>query len=511
MNRLSKEEQRYHELKSRVLSATAPLVGETPPDRSERIRRLLGSYEQFCAHYFPHYCTAPFAWFHRKGAKAVVDDPNYFGAWEFPREHAKSVHADIMLPLYLKARGELTGQVIASANSDKATGLLLDVQAELEGNQRYTQDFGRQVSVGDWAEGNFTTADGVGFWGFGRGESPRGLRKAEKRPNYCVVDDIDDAQIVKNEQRVREAVDWVLGDLYGAMAIKGSRFLAVGNRIHAKGILAHICGDVDEGQPVKEGVQRLRVYALENPKTHKEDQSERGVPAWKERYSRAELETKFQRMGYRVAQREYFHTHIVEGTIFKNEWIQYDDLPKQFDYVVTYNDPSFKDTKRNDFKAIVTVGKLGLKYYLIDVWVRQATTDAMCRAHYDLSERLPPDWNVSHYFEANFIQDMHYQAYQKEGEKRGYLMPIRKDERKKPDKQGRIESLTVLFERDLVKISKKLKGSPDLQAFLDQLLGFPNSHDDAPDAFEGAVWLLNQKTKLAVPMTFGGSRRNAHW
>ena len=186
--------------------------------------------------------------------------------------------------------------IIASASGDKANGLLSDIQAQFESNQRYIHDFGEQYNFGSWTEGHFVTRDGVPFWGIGKGESPRGLREEEKRPNFLVIDDLDDDIEVRNPDRVEKSLDWLRGALIGAMALLQSRILMVGNRIAKNSILANIVGDVNEDDIKNPDIVHIKVFALENPKTHTEDQSENGVPAWKERYSRAILEKRFKRM-----------------------------------------------------------------------------------------------------------------------------------------------------------------------------------------------------------------------
>lgn len=503
----------FLETVKRIQNGTKPPKHESPEQKQKRITELLGSHDKFCNYYFPHLVKAPFGWFHRKAAKEITNNPNIFTVLEWPREHAKSVFADIQMPLYLKAKGELTGMIISSANNKKAKGLLSDIQAELEGNQRYINDFGNQVSLGDWADGTFTTTDGVGFWAFGRGESPRGTRKGEKRPNYIVVDDIDDAEICRNEARVQEALDWVLGDLFYAGATKGCRFIIVGNRIHKKSILAHIVGDTEEGKAKRQGIYHLKVFALENSKTHEEDQSIKGVPAWKENYTREQITEKMEKSGYRVAQRELFHKQITEGLKFKEEWIKYTAPPKltNFQVLITYTDPSFKDTKKNDYKAIVLIGKIGMQYHLIDCWVRQANTSAMVKAHYDMYEQngsRTEGVTIWNFIEGGFIQDLFIEDYKKEAETRNYMLPIRPDERKKPKKEERIEQMTTIFERGFFYVNEKLRGSIDYQNWLDQLLGFPNAHDDAPDATEGAVFIANQKTRTdSIPQMGQRTRR----
>jgi predicted phage terminase large subunit-like protein len=502
--------QEYLESKKRIMAGTTAPSAEPVEGQRKRIEKLKGNFEDFCQYYFPHYMAAPFAYFHKRDVKAIVRNPKIMAVLEWPRAHAKSVVADVFLTLYVKALGELDGVILVSNNKDKAMMLLLDCQAELEANERYIHDYGKQATFGDWAEQSFATQDGTGFWAYGRGQSPRGTRKAAKRPNLIIVDDIDDKEICRNQDRVLEAVDWLKEDLMGCFSLKGGRFIMVGNRIHKQSILAHMVGDVEEDQPVHAHLYHSKVYALENPKTHKEDQSETGVPAWKEYYSRADVDARVVQMGYRASQREFFHKHIQEGRTFKNDWITWHALPplSQYQHVVTYCDPSYKDTRKNDFKAIVMLGRIGKYYDVIDAWVAQSTKKAMVTAHYDFNEFLLSGGNVLayHCMEANFIQEMHIEEYVKESESRGYMLAIHADKRQKPQKQARIENLTPLFERGLVRFNAARRKSIHMQALVDQFLGFPAAHDDGPDAFEGAVWISNSKQVSQIP-TFHGDRR----
>lgn len=507
MNELSTKEKREYEkwlAEKQAVEREEPDEFETPAEKNKRIKMLLGNFDKFCRYYLKDYMKSEFGWFHKKGAKAIIDDPDIFAILEWPREHAKSVLADVMLPLFLKARRELTGMIIGSANEKKASILLGDIQAEMMFNKRYIADFGEQYRCGNWQDGSFVTADGTGFWSFGRGQSPRGTRNGEKRPNYGVIDDIDDAKIVKNEALVDEAVAWVLGDFYGAMPNNASRLIIAGNRIHKRSILAKLVGDVEENDPKREEIVHIKVYALENPKTHKKDMSEMGVPAWKENYTCEKIWKKIRRQGLRIGLREFFHEHIVEGRVFREEHLPWAKLPpiQNCDKLVTYCDPSYKDTKKNDYKAIVLVGKNGSYFDIYKVFCRQCTTPEMVRGHYNLADLIPENKTCPHWMEANFIQDIHLKKYDEESENRGYSIAIRGDKRKKPDKTERIEDLSAYAERGLIRFNQEEKQSPDMQELRSQFLGFPDyEHDDAPDAVEGAIYKLNKpslgkKTKV---------------
>lgn len=452
-NLTRKEQQTYDEWlreKADVLRLD-PIENESPEAKSKRLKKLTKNFSKFCDYYFKDFLDAPFGWFHLRAIKYV---------------------------------------------EDKADGLLADLQEQLMFNKRYIADFGQQYRSGKWDTGYFVTMDGLGFWSFGRGQSPRGIREGDKRPNLGIVDDIDDAKIVKNEELVDDAVNWILGDLYGALPTKASRLIVLGNRIHKKSILAKIVGDVEPDDPKNPEIVHLKVYALENPKTHRMD-VENGVPAWP-RYTREQILKKMRRMGRRIGLREYFHQHIVVGKIFKEEDLPWAKLPpiQNADALVTYCDPSWKDKKKNDYKAIVLLGKNGNYFDIYAAFCRQCNPLEMVNGHYNLAEIVPENKTCRHWIEANFMQDLHLEKYDDEAELRGFSIAIRGDTRKKPDKVDRIEDLTAYAERGRLRFNIAEKSSLDMQQVRDQFLGFPNDqHDDGPDAVEGAVFKLNKKTK----------------
>lgn len=493
-------------------------VGETELEKKERIAYLLEDFVRFCKYYFADYMRGEFGWFHIEAYEYILNNRGSTTALEFPRGHAKSVLADILIPLFLKAKGELTGMMIISANQDKAIDLMTAIRDELVKNARYIHDFGLQTSPGSWKKNSFTTRDGIGFWAFGIEQTPRGVRRRQRRPNYCVFDDFDTDELCRNEARCKEVFEKMLSATIPALEIEGSRVVYAQNRIHKKSILARVIGDIDEDSVKNEAVKHIKVYALENPETHEMDMQ--GVPAWSEYYSITALLARFAVMqaegGDRLVLKEYFHQYSTEGTVFKAEfiddnYIEIDDY-SAYEMVVTYLDPSWKDTKKSDFKALFAIGKKGTEFHVLDCWVKQDTTPAMVQAHYEMGNRLLEYGvvNIIHLMEGGMLQDIHLQEYQAEGERRGWLLPIREDLRDKPDKKARIETLTAY--RNRIKFNRKLKSSKDFQEFKSQLINFPRGHDDGPDALEGGVWILNDSARRSEPVRMGQPvRQNSDW
>ena len=99
------------------------------------------------------------------------------------------------------------------------------------------------------------------------------------------------------------------------------------------------------------------------------------------------------------------------------------------------------------------------------------------------------------------MQDIILDDFTTEGNLRGYQLPITGDTRKKPDKFQRVEAISPLWERGFVFYDLSQKEDPDMQAGLEQLLAFEKGmagNDDAPDADEGAIYILQKNTRQQI-------------
>ena len=469
---------------------------ESVLEKNKRIQRLQKDYAAFCEYYFPHFLTlrdkttgevlrivhnAPF---HNAAAAKVKNTPNLKAVFKWPRGHAKSTHFDIFMPLWLMFQPKrlINFMVVVGKSEDSAQRLLSDIQAELEYNKRIIADFGEQKNLGHWQDGEFTSQSGVKFLACGRGQSPRGLREREARPDYIVIDDLDDDELCRNEKRVNELTDWVKEALFDALDVGRGRFIMVGNLISKTSVLANIAKT--------KGVHVSEIKAVDKD----------GEPVWKEKWTKEEAQEYADFVGYRAWQKEMMHNPIRDGSIFKHEWIRYKKvLPlNKYEMLVCYTDPSFKSTTNNDYKASRLWGKIGNELHLIDCYVRQDTVSGMVRWLYNLYESLPENVAVKFFMEANFMQDIILDEFTTEGNLRGYQLPILPDKRKKPEKIQRIEAISPLWERGFVFYNEALKDSPDMVAGIEQTLAIERGsriHDDAPDADEGAIWYLQKDTR----------------
>lgn len=494
--KLAYEQWKEHCKRVQSITDTALMAAETPAARDKRRRRLLDNYAAFCEYYFPHYLTlrdkvtgevirtihnAPF---HNEAARKVRSTPNLKAVFQWPRGHAKSTHFDIFMPLWLMFQPKrlINFMVIVGKSEDSAIRLLGDIQAELEHNQRIIADFGRQRGSASWQDGEFKAANGVKFLACGRGQSPRGLRDRESRPDYIVIDDLDDDELCRNEKRVHDLTDWVKEALFGSLDVGRGRFIMVGNLISKNSVLFNITKTPGVFVSVIKAVDR------------------NGEPVWRGKWTKEEAREYRDFVGYRAWEKEMMHNPIVDGTIFRSEWIRFKKMSKlsKYEMLVCYTDPSFKSTTSNDYKASRLWGKIGNELHLIDCYVRQDTVSGMVRWLYNLYESLPEGVAVRFFMEANFMQDIILDEFTTEGNIRGYQLPLLPDKRKKPEKIQRIEAISPLWERGFVFYNEALKDSPDMQVGIEQTLALERGsrvHDDAPDADEGAIWYLQRNTR----------------
>ena len=486
----------FQEYVQQIQRATKINKQENEGDKRKRITRLLSDFEAFCKYYFPHYAKSEFAPFHKKLAKAVIQNKKVFAAAKFARDHAKSVECGLFIPLFLKCNNDLKTMLLVSKSYDNAAELLRPIKTELEYNQRLRNDFGAQDGAANWEDGKFTTVDGVSFRALGAGQSPRGARNNEQRPDYILCDDIDSEEVCKNPARLGQLWEWVMGALFGSFSIKGGRFVVVNNQIAKDCIIARAYEKAD----YKDTINIL---------------DKNGNPSWSARFSKEDCQYMIDKMGYRIAQREYFNNPITEGSVFKQDHILF-KRPyslKRYDYIVLYTDPSWKGTSKNDFKSSALIGKTGNQFHILDIRLAQTSVTKMWEWHYELYNKVTDAGAVcAVYMEANFMQDFHFQELDTLSKSKGQVLPVSPDRRKKPDKFMRIEAISPFFERGQFFFNEWKKNDANFRLAIDHLLIYEKGSrtpDDFPDAREGGVYSLNQKARKGkTPISIGKRSRN---
>lgn len=511
-----------------VQNTTNIPFNESAELKQARIKRALKDYNYFVKTYFPIYADADCGYFHMNAANRIINDKKCFAVLEWPREHAKSVHANVFIPMWLLAHGELTGMILMGKNDTDASNLLSDIQAQLQYNQLYAHDFGDQHSAGSWETGDFSTRSGIRFMSIGRDQSPRGARKNEKRPNYAVIDDIDDDIIVNNQKRVKEIVDRILGALYFALSIKGSRVVVAGNRIHPQSILAHLVGDLKPEMPKREGIYHSKVFATENAKHEKAYIDEGGLPAWKERYTVDELKSKMATAGLLMSKRELYHEYFIDGKIFKDSMIKWKSMPRstwhKYQVIIGYMDPSFENSPTSDYKAVRVWALLhkdnpDYEKHCLKSFVRRTELESCFEFMSEFEDKCPRGVSVIWYIEEQFFNRPVKQALERHNQRRQFngkrRLSLTIDRRTKENKFTRIVKMEPEYSDNNVFFNIEDFHNTDMITGNNQLKGIEPGYktaDDSPDADEGNWYYLDMHLpNINFKPTIGTRENKSHY
>lgn len=481
--------EQWNEFKENISKATPVDLNESLVEKSKRIERLEANPEEWFKYYFPNFYTSEPAPFHIKATKRVLSNPEWFEVRAWSRELSKSGRT-MMEVLYLTLTGKKRNIIMVSATESDAQRLLLPYKSILESNNRIISDYGLQEGRTKWEAGEFTTRKGVAYRAIGAGQSPRGTRNDEVRPDVIILDDIDTDIEVRNEERITNKVNWAMEALYGTRSISNP-------------LLFIVCGNIiGKRTTVTELGKKADVFEIINIR------DKNGKSTWPSKNTEEFIDRTLSKISYRSGQKEYFNNPLKEGTVFKN--LKYGKAPKlsSCEKVVIYADPSTSNkdksqaSKGTSHKAVGVVGYKNLQYFIYWLRVEQANTsqfidwlfeaDKFVR---DAGVQIVRMWVENNSFQDSFYEQVIYPEVRNRARRHKRTLPIMKDTRNKPDKFYRIEGTLEPLHRngDLI-FDEKLKGTKDMEVMEDQMLDVSASSKtmDGPDMLEGAVYKLQE-------------------
>lgn len=488
--------KQYEEHCIRIKKATTIDINEKPADKLKRIKRLESDYILWFEYYFPNYAKKPCAPFHKEMANKIIKNKIVSLLGEIYRSGAKSVHLGMGIPLYLYYTKDLFYMMLIGQTYPKAKKLIGKIQAQLKSNTRLINDYGKRFNYGDWINGDFTTTDGVKFKAMSIGMSPRGESEEENRPDYILIDDVDTKKRVKNDKLSREAYEWVWEDLKGTFdeGAERQRFICANNNFHPNCIINLLKKEFEKINQKAKNVGRKIKHFIVTAKAVKDLHT--FEPTWPEKTTAEYWKEKYEETPYRSFMREYQHTHIQDGEIFKPEQIQWKRRLEfnKYDAMCFYGDLSYKDA--GDYKAMILIGKTGREFHVLAAFVRKTSRMNVAKWLYDFVEKNDfLKYNCRYKIEGLFAQDEFVNDFDTEGDERGWYVPVTADKKSKDGKYERIESMTAYFDRGNVYFNDEYRDSIDFDKLLDQLYAFEKgsgANDDGPDAMQSGIVEVNK-------------------
>jgi phage terminase large subunit-like protein len=457
-------------------------ANETAVEKEARIKAALADPVTFAETYLDHYTSSPCADFQRDAAMRILRSKDLRLVLRWPRGHAKSVWATVIIPLWLWARGEPMYMVVIGSNYDKAKTLLSDIQAEFEANPKVIHDFGEQQTDGNWTDGFFSTKGGFVGSALGMGQSVRGLRKRSLRPTYIVPDDCETRQLCKNPKRLAEMVQWIQTDVDGCFDGPHQRMILANNRFAPDMMQVRLLEANKKWQ-----CHEVKAY---DAVTYE--------PSWPEKYTADHWREK-ERTAIIATRSEYQHEPHVEGVMFKDEMFNWGKPPRidHFESIVGHWDVAYAGTSTADYNAVRVWGlDKENRYWLIGTFCKQSKMADAVRWMVDFDRHLPESVIVRWQYEAQFWNDELERTLADVIKTEKHDLLISKAERSKANKYDRILSLHPYFQNGRVWFSEKLKTDSDSVIALEQLKGIEpgyNTKDDAPDADEQAISVLSKE------------------
>lgn len=482
--------ENWNIFRENIAKSTPVDLHETPIQKRKRMEALEADPEKWFKYYFPSYCTAEPAPFHKKATKRIVENPEWMEVRSWSRELAKSART-MMEALYLSFTKKKKVWLMISNTEDNAKRLLLPYKNILESNNRIINDYGVQKQVGKWEDHEFTTRFGFSFRALGAGQSPRGTRNDAARPDGIIIDDFDTDEKCRNRDRVKADTDWLQEAVIPTRSVSVPLLVIVNGNIIHKYCTITILGELADCWDVVNLTDK------------------NGNPTWKKNTKEMILAIFYNKNGKRkvskkAQQKEYYNNPVAEGDTF-TQFI-YGKCPplKKCEKVVTYVDPSPSNNKEKNSscKAVIIIGLYQGRYYIYKVWLGKETNRQMVGwigQAYNYLEKHGIDAKKM-FIENNSLQDPHFQQVVKPlleeyRKQHGIKLPLREDKRKKADKFDRLENMADENNQGDIIFNEDEKENPMMVEMEDQWLGVSKDSKemDGPDAVEGGKTMIDTR------------------
>jgi len=401
-----------------------------------------------------------------------------------PRDHGKSSLITVGETLYRILTRRASFAVAGSATEDRAVQFVRLIKAEFEENAVLKKDFG--IRRGNpWSNKELILKNpSAKILARGRNSPWRGLLWRGHRPDFVVIDDLEQRENIRNPRRVKERLNWLISEVYPAVSLGGT-LIVIGNLFSRRSAIAILYKDTEK-------------YPFERFRFDAEDED--GNPVWSERFTKEDLLKKRRIMGEALYRAEMLNCpYDEEGALVREESIRYYE-PAEIEgkklTVSGFFDPSATANERSDYKAFITVGDLDGVKYVLDAWIRRATMGEALKAIY---ERYLKFRHVRIGVESNLFEEFFRIEAERLRARLGVGLPWSSVH------HGQSKELRLLRIAPQIENGDWLflKNQGDQKLLIEQLLffGSPGVKDDGPDALAGCDEMITAVNNLRIRWT----------
>ena len=483
-------------------------------EREKKRKELEDDPIEWMYELFPNYAKSKFAKWQIVIILLIINSPQFYGVLSWARELAKSTIV-MMIVMYLTLTGKKRNVLLVSNSYDNAERLLAPYKGNFEGNKRIEFYYGKQKGL-KWENGEFIIKKGAAFRALGTGQSPRGTRVENVRPDIILPDDFDTDADCRNPDIIKKNWEWFETALYFTRSWSEPLLTLWSGNIIAKDCCVVRAGNKAlELAKKKRGIWDIKNIRMMNiNKPDPKNDFLYGKSVWPEKNSEEQIDIVQGDVSASAGQKECYNNPVSEGDTFKEvTWGKVPALHK-FPFLINYADPSPSNntkSKANSFKSSFLVGIYESKLYVITGYLDRVTNADFVDWFYFIDIYVNDRNQVYNYIENNTLQNPFYEQvfiplFAAARDRNSKIINITPDERKKPDKFARIEgNLEPINRRGELILNEDEKGNPHMLRLEEQFkMVTPtlSAPADGVDCIEGGYFIANSKLSQLTPTSY---------
>jgi len=398
--------------------------------------------------------------------QAWHDDAQRWVLFEVFRGGAKSTTAEEAI-LIKAAFREIKNYLIVGATKDRAFERLHAIRYEIEQNDVLAEIFG-DLRGSTWGDGELVLSNGVRLLAMGKGQSLRGVKYLDARPDGVFADDLEEPEDVRTPEARSRTLDWFLFDLIPALDV---------NRAHARVAATPLDPEALPCQLVRAGWVHKK-YPVEY-----NDAAGNRAATWPDRVPLSMID-EIKANAVKVGKlRQYNMEYMCEAEVaaeksFKQEMFRVEPQIRTWQAVYGFLDPARVAKASAAHSGFVSWSWIGNRLVVWDAWGKHLHPNEQIAELFAFYDEYHPAWIG---VEEDGLNEWLLQPIRQESSRRNNFLPL------KPVKApvGKLDfirnSLQPFFNAREVWFAKPL---PELQQ---QLLSFPTGKIDIPNALAYAV------------------------
>jgi hypothetical protein len=384
------------------------------------------------------------------------------------RGAAKSTLAEEALIIQALLR-QFHNAIVLGETYERAVERLRAIKHEIETNQLIFALFGDQVGP-IWSEAKIQLNNGAIIQAFGRGQSLRGSKHLDHRPDIAFADDIENEDSTISPEAIEKTKTWLMATVLPALE-PSSRVRVNGTPLHPRSVICQLAADPG-------WVTRTYPISYPDPTTGEE------VPTWPDRFDLPTIAHKragYSRLGmaHTFAQEFMCQAEDPASKPFTDALIRVEPTIRTWQAVYAMCDPARTVSRQSASTGMAVWSWLSNRLIVWDAFAGFWQPDQIVSEIFKVDALYSP---VAIGIERDGLEEFILQPLRHEQVKRGVAIPIR-PLRAPVGKLSFITGLQPYFKAGEVIFAKECAQARE------QLLSFPSGRIDIPNALAYALTL----------------------